>query len=310
MFTRNTPSPVRDELAHVLGVIVKQTHVKYLGLPSTVGRPKREVFEGVKDRFWQKLNGWATKKRSQAGRVVLIKSVLQAIPSYVMKCFEILESNLKELEGMMAIFFWQGGGEAKIHWMACHKLCRSKDEGGLGFHRLKEINKAMLTKQAWRIVMQPNSFLHQFFQHIYFSKCKVFNAESSSSMSFTWQSILRTKDLVAAGLRWRMGDWRSVQIVGVPWLPRPLLFQVISKPKLLPESSLVDVLLDEYGWNEGLVREEFSQVDAECILSIPLPREHRCDKLIWHYGKQGRFGESRVFLSMLTAIDSHDFGRF
>ncbi|KAL0449106.1 UNVERIFIED_CONTAM: hypothetical protein Slati_1467000 [Sesamum latifolium] len=58
VFSRNTPPHIRAELASIIGVAVKDKHDKYLGLPSTVGRSKREVFEGLKDRYWQKLNGW------------------------------------------------------------------------------------------------------------------------------------------------------------------------------------------------------------------------------------------------------------
>ncbi|KAL0463003.1 UNVERIFIED_CONTAM: putative mitochondrial protein [Sesamum latifolium] len=105
VFSSNVHITRQEELATILGVGVKRKHDKYLGLPSVVGRAKRDVFEGLKDRCWQKLNGWATKKLSQAGRVTLIKSVLQAIPSYIMNCFEIPKGTLKELERMMANFF-------------------------------------------------------------------------------------------------------------------------------------------------------------------------------------------------------------
>ncbi|KAL0449059.1 UNVERIFIED_CONTAM: Chaperonin 60 subunit beta 4, chloroplastic [Sesamum latifolium] len=134
-------------------------HEKYLGLPIIVGRLKREVFEGLKDRFWKKLNGWTTKQLSQAGRAVLIITVLQALPSYVMTCFAIPDGILKELEGMMAIFFWHGGGDNKIHWVAWHKLCQRKEEGRLGFRRLKEFNTAMLGKLVWRPIFPPKSLL-------------------------------------------------------------------------------------------------------------------------------------------------------
>ncbi|KAL0291505.1 UNVERIFIED_CONTAM: hypothetical protein Scaly_2634500 [Sesamum calycinum] len=107
MFSHNTPAALREELANLFGVVVKEKPNKYLGLPWTVGRLKREVFEGLKDNFWQKINGWATKKLSQLGRAVLIKSILQAVPSYVMTCFEIQEGIVKELECMMAIFSYK-----------------------------------------------------------------------------------------------------------------------------------------------------------------------------------------------------------
>jgi len=56
---------------------------KCLGLPSMIGRTKHATFKFIKDRIWNKINSWSSRCLSQAGREVLIKSVLQSIPSYV-----------------------------------------------------------------------------------------------------------------------------------------------------------------------------------------------------------------------------------
>lgn len=47
---------------------------------------------------------------------VLIKVMAQAIPSYVMSCFKLPEDVCKELESLMAKFWWGSKeGEKKIH---------------------------------------------------------------------------------------------------------------------------------------------------------------------------------------------------
>ncbi|KAL0355186.1 UNVERIFIED_CONTAM: hypothetical protein Sradi_3965500 [Sesamum radiatum] len=76
-----------------------------------------------------------------------------------MSCFEIPKGILRELEGMMVNFFWQGGRAQKVHWITWKRLCRSKRDGGLGFRRLKEFNMAMLEKQAWKVAVNPQSLL-------------------------------------------------------------------------------------------------------------------------------------------------------
>ncbi|KAL0405109.1 UNVERIFIED_CONTAM: hypothetical protein Slati_3824800 [Sesamum latifolium] len=210
IFSRNTNAATRDELANFLGIAIKDKHDKYFGLPTTVGRSKRDVFEGIKDRFWQKINGWATNKLSQAGRAVLIKSVLQVVPSYVMNYFEIPESFLKELEGMMGNFFWQGGGSTKTHWIVWHKICCSKEEGGLDFRHLKEFNRAMLAKQAWMLAMNLDCLLHKILQ---LPNSNFFKAGGCRSPSFTWRSNLRSRDLLVADLRWQIKNGELVLIV-------------------------------------------------------------------------------------------------
>lgn len=48
---------------------------KYLGLPSLVGRDKRNSFNDIKEKLEKKLAGWKEKLLSKARKEVLIKAV-------------------------------------------------------------------------------------------------------------------------------------------------------------------------------------------------------------------------------------------
>jgi hypothetical protein len=52
-----------------------------------VGRSGKSTFKFIKDRIWKKINSWSNKCLSHAGRGVMIKSILQTIPSYIMSIF-------------------------------------------------------------------------------------------------------------------------------------------------------------------------------------------------------------------------------
>ncbi|GAU27412.1 hypothetical protein TSUD_356480 [Trifolium subterraneum] len=83
-FSRNISLSAQNDLAELMGV----THVMgtgtNLGVPSMVGRSKKATFAYIKDRIWRKINSWRSRPLSKAGKEVMIKSVLQAIPSYPM----------------------------------------------------------------------------------------------------------------------------------------------------------------------------------------------------------------------------------
>ena len=88
-FSKSTSEEMQASIKSMLGVSVIQQYEKYLGLPSLVGRKKKESFNHIKQQVWKRLAGWEAKLLSQAGREILIKSVAQALPTYTMTCFKL-----------------------------------------------------------------------------------------------------------------------------------------------------------------------------------------------------------------------------
>ena len=80
-FSSNTPPDMKDRIQAILGVPAICQYEQYLGLQAFVGRAKKQSFIYIKERVWKKLQGWKEKLLSQAGREVLIKLVIQAIPT-------------------------------------------------------------------------------------------------------------------------------------------------------------------------------------------------------------------------------------
>ena len=74
-FSPNTTQNTKDTIFSILGPMNDSRHSKYLGLPSFIGRSKKQVFSTLKERVGKKLAGWKGKLLSLGGKEILIKAV-------------------------------------------------------------------------------------------------------------------------------------------------------------------------------------------------------------------------------------------
>ena len=175
-------------------------HGKYLGLPFIIGRSKTEVFAELKEKVGRKLAGWKGKLLSIEGREILIKAMAQAIPTYTMSCFLIPKGLCEEIEGMIRTFWWgQRQDESKIAWVSWEKMCRAKSNRGMGFRNLQAFNLAMLAKQGWRLLSNPDSLCAKVFKARYYLNGDVLNLKLGCSPSHTWRSIFKGLEVIRKG---------------------------------------------------------------------------------------------------------------
>ena len=85
--------------------------------------------------------------------------------------------------------------------MSWRHLCKSKLKGGMGFRNLQTFNLAMLTKQGWRLLMNPNSLVAQVYKAKYYPHKDDLNASLGSRPSYAWRSIMQGLEVVRRGTR-------------------------------------------------------------------------------------------------------------
>jgi hypothetical protein len=136
---------------------------------------------------------------SLGGRVVLLNSVLSAIPIFYLSLFKMPVGGWKKIVRLQRRFLWGGAaGSSKISWVSWVDVCRPKKEGGLGVKDLRIMNISLLAKWKWRLLSEGKSIWKNALQERY----------SGGERGFGWISRLLAPniastwwvDLISVGL--------------------------------------------------------------------------------------------------------------
>ncbi|GLT45911.1 hypothetical protein SLA2020_197070 [Shorea laevis] len=296
IFSTNTNRDLRASICSQLGLNHDSAVSKYLGLPTSWGKSKKASLKQVVEKVRIKLKQWKVALLSQAGREVLIKAVAMSIPTYTMSCFLFPSCTCKEINKLIRDFWWgQQHEERKLCWVSWQMMTQSKFYGGMGFKDLLCFNLAMLAKQAWRLMQNPQSLWVRVLKSLYFKDTSFLSARKGSHPSWAWTSILKGKEILHLGSRWNVGDGSEILIYEDAWVPTLPHFKVLSAPQAVSLYSHVCDLLDERGnWDVHKLGNCFT--NAECREILKIPTAPRSDSFIWHFDKYGQFTVKSAYL--------------
>ncbi|KAL3694436.1 hypothetical protein R1sor_008087 [Riccia sorocarpa] len=124
----------------------------YLGCPIGVKVTEEQALQKVLDKIMSKLNHWIARLLSWESRVVLTRHVLTAIPSYILMVLGLTKDGYLQLTKACRKFIWgvNKEGEEKKSMIAWKKICRKREEGGLGIVNFelhaKSLKMRLMTK--------------------------------------------------------------------------------------------------------------------------------------------------------------------
>jgi hypothetical protein len=110
---------------------------------------------------------------SLASRIVLLNSVLNAIPIFHLSYLKMSVQIWKEMHWIHREVLWGGLSKArKINWIKTSLICKPKSVGGLGGVRL--VNSSLVTKWRWRLIESNQSFWKELIRSKYVEGWTVF----------------------------------------------------------------------------------------------------------------------------------------
>lgn len=100
--------------------------IRYRGIPLDVKKIGKSALQPLVDKVAKRLPTWKAALLNRAGRVVLIKSTLSAIPTHTALAVNISPWVIKSIDSLRRGFLWQGaqtakGGHCLLAWP---RVCR------------------------------------------------------------------------------------------------------------------------------------------------------------------------------------------
>lgn len=279
----------RNIIATILNMPLCSSPSKYLGLPGEWQRSKTQALQWLKERIWNKLQGWKEKLLSPAGKEVLIKAVIQAMPSYVMSVFLLPKNFCDDISRMVSRFWWsQSNRDRGIHWVSWKNMKKSKCVDGLGFRDFHAMNLALLGKQVWRIQNELNALWVRVLKSLYFPNNSIWSARKGNNPSWALRSLLKARDFVDKHKVWMVKNGENITAFEDKWL--------CNGEKIWATDAACNILkvkdlLEDNGrtWSTRKLAQHLPNHYAKLALSTPICNHLDSDTPIWPHTRSGSY---------------------
>jgi hypothetical protein len=125
----------------------------YLGLPVGANPRRASTWEPMMECLRKRLRGWRKRYVSLGGRIVLLNSVLNSIPSFYLSSLKVPVVVLNRITRIQREFLWGGvKGGRSISWVKWKEVCKPKSQGGLGVRDVGKVNLSLLIKWRWKLL--------------------------------------------------------------------------------------------------------------------------------------------------------------
>jgi hypothetical protein len=159
---------------------------------------------------------------SRVGRLLLVKSVLEAIPIYQMSLAWIPKGTLDKIIKLCFKLLWEGSQDKFVlPWVKWETLAIPKALGGWGLKNIFLFSKALATKSSWKLISYENLWTQVVSQkYIHLDSIEDWIrrlVKDCLNCSIIWKALLKPFLVIGDRLAWRIGKGSKVRIDIDPW---------------------------------------------------------------------------------------------
>ncbi|XP_015939818.1 uncharacterized protein LOC107465352 [Arachis duranensis] len=143
----NCDSEWSQRMCNLLGCKEASLPIKYLGVPLGANPRLVKTWKLIIDKVEDKLSLWKAKSLNKAGKLILIKSVLNSLPVYYLSLYKMPKLIAEKLISLQMRFLWSNeNGKHRIPLVKWEIVQAPKKLGSLGVGDAVLRNTALLFK--------------------------------------------------------------------------------------------------------------------------------------------------------------------
>jgi hypothetical protein len=154
----NTPSPIQIHISRLLGIPLSSLPSNYMGVPLTGAASRSISSDSLLLSISNRISNWTFRPLNIASRLVLLKSVFQTLPTYLLTVLATPKHVIRVIRNLHKNFLWHGHQPNK-KWALGNsdKICTPKSQGGLGLRDPGKLNQVVGAKIWWRWLKTPTA---------------------------------------------------------------------------------------------------------------------------------------------------------
>lgn len=228
IFFLNTPQLIQNRLLFFWHFEPNTLPCTYLGILFFIKHDNLSFWDKIISVISKRILSWNHRWLSLARKIVLIKSILNAVPIYLMLVLKSPKDVLVSLQDSLRSFLWSSNkyGRNKLPLVAWDKVCLLKDLGGTGIRNLEKQNLALGAKLVWNFYEKLGSLWAQIMFAKYLNNGPreyIFQILNLPSGSVMWNFICKCRYVILPNLSWILHNGTKVRFWGERWNGHPPL---------------------------------------------------------------------------------------